>query len=62
MHNWKSKAKQGKLKDFSNNMSVVEVETVEEEVKRLRKENKELKDVNYILKKAAAFFSQDHLK
>jgi transposase len=33
-----------------------------EELKRLRKENEELKKVNYILKKAAAFFSQDHLK
>lgn len=35
---------------------------LEEENRRLLKENKELKDVNYILKKAAAFFSQDHLK
>jgi transposase len=33
-----------------------------EEVKRLRKEIDELKKVNYILKKAAAFFTQDHLK
>lgn len=33
-----------------------------EELNRLRKENEELKKVNYILKKAAAFFSQDHLK
>lgn len=32
-----------------------------EELNRLRKENEELKKVNYILKKAAAFFSQDHL-
>ena len=62
VHNWKSKAKLGKLKDSNNNMSVIEVETVEEEIKRLRKENKELKDVNYILKRAAAFFSQDHIK
>jgi transposase len=33
-----------------------------EEIKRLRKENEDLKNVNYILKRAAAFFSQDHLK
>lgn len=33
-----------------------------EELKRLRKENEDLKKTNYILKKAAAFFSQDHLK
>jgi len=32
------------------------------EIKRLRKENLELKKVNSILKSAAAFFSQDHLK
>ncbi len=35
---------------------------LEAENRRLTKENKELKDVNYILKRAAAFFSQDHLK
>lgn len=33
-----------------------------EELLRLRKENAELKKVNHILKAAAAFFSQDHLK
>lgn len=34
----------------------------EEEIKRLRKEVEDLKKVNYILKRAAAFFSQDQLK
>jgi transposase len=34
----------------------------QEELKRLRKENHDLKQVNYILKRAAAFFSQDLLK
>ena len=33
-----------------------------DEVMRLRKEVEELKKVNYILKRAAAFFSQDQLK
>ena len=32
------------------------------EIERLRRENSQLKKVNYILKSAAAFFSQDHLK
>ncbi len=32
------------------------------ELKRLKKENADLKKVNHILKAAAAFFSQDHLK
>ena len=34
----------------------------EQELKRLRKENEEQKKVIYILKRAAAFFSQDQLK
>lgn len=33
-----------------------------EENKRLRKENADLKQANYILKRAAAYFSQDELK
>ena len=33
-----------------------------EEFKRLKVENDKLKKVNQILKSAAAFFSQDHLK
>lgn len=33
-----------------------------EEFKRLQKENDKLKKINHILKSAAAFFSQDHLK
>jgi len=38
------------------------LESNEAEILRLRKENAKLKKVNYILKTAAAFFSQDHLK
>jgi transposase len=37
-------------------------ETPGDELKRLRKENVDLKKANQILKAAAAFFSQDHLK
>lgn len=33
-----------------------------DEVQRLQRENEELRKVNHILKRAAAFFSQDHLK
>lgn len=33
-----------------------------EEIKKLRKQVSDLEKTNYILKKAAAFFSQDHLK
>ena len=51
-----------KLNDNQEPQSKKEKVNLEEENRRLVKENKELKDVNYILKKAAAFFSQDHLK
>ena len=37
-------------------------ETEAEELKRLRRENQELRKINHVLKAAAAFFSQDHLK
>lgn len=36
--------------------------SLDEENRRLRQENEKLKKVNHILKSAAAFFSQDHLK
>jgi transposase len=36
--------------------------SAEEQVRALRKENEELRKANHILKQAAAFFSQDHLK
>ena len=38
------------------------IDSFAEENRRLRQENEKLKKVNHILKSAAAFFSQDHLK
>lgn len=57
LSNWRDK----KVKD-AKDPKRQEAESQEDEIKRLRKENEELKKVNYILKRAAAFFSQDHLK
>lgn len=59
LHVWKKKF------NFSiepESKSAAEAIADAEEVRRLRRENEELKKVNYILKRAAAFFSQDHLK
>lgn len=36
--------------------------SAEEKIRQLERENEELKKANFILKQAAAFFSQDHLK
>jgi transposase len=56
IHNWTKKFGEKRP-------SVVMVSSAqEEEIKRLRKENADLKKANTILKAAAAFFSQDHLK
>lgn len=58
LYSWKEQLKF----DEKGTRSAMEAAAESDEVKRLRKENEELKKVNYILKKAAAFFSQDHLK
>lgn len=52
---WKSKGK------VSSKATAGDI-NLEEENRRLQKEVDELKMVNMILKRAAAFFSQDHLK
>lgn len=52
IHNWRKK--------YGDLPSVTESEA--DELRRLRKENSDLRKANTILKAAAAFFSQDHLK
>ena len=56
VHGWKSKAHNKEPQSKKDKVNL------EEENRRLQKEVDELRKVNYILKKAAAFFSQDHLK
>jgi transposase-like protein len=59
LHTWKSKFNFVMKKDSAK---FVNSNPESLEIKRLKKENEELKKVNYILKRAAAFFSQDQLK
>lgn len=60
IYNWKENlSKIGKVSKLDMKS---QAESSEEELKRLRKENSDLKKANIILKSAAAFFSQDHLK
>lgn len=59
IHNWTVQMKNGgKLSAPNPSLTPGEAE----ELRRLRKEVSDLKKVNQILKAAAAFFSQDHLK
>ena len=63
LYTWKkSKAIVGTNSIAKKNLSGEHKESSEAELKRLRGEVIELRKVNQILKAAAAFFSQDHLK
>jgi transposase len=50
------------LKKVETKISKKSKTGLEEENRRLQREVEELRKVNHILKRAAAFFSQDHLK
>lgn len=59
LHTWKNKLNFVMKKDLDK---IANQNPESAEIKRLKKEIEDLKSVNYILKRAAAFFSQDHLK
>lgn len=61
LYAWKSQADLLLTGNSSSEHKSINTDDLEE-LKRLRKEVQELKKVNHILKSAAAFFSQDHLK
>lgn len=46
----------------NDSRSVAQAMGEAEEIKRLKRQISDLEKTNYILKRAAAFFSQDHLK
>ena len=65
IHNWRTLAKAGALGGGSGaatSKPQSSVTDLEDENRRLQREVYELKKVNHVLKQAAAFFSQDHLK
>lgn len=57
LHGWQKKLGKSEAKDAKKSKA-----GLEEENRRLQREVEELRKVNHILKRAAAFFSQDHLK
>ncbi len=59
LHAWKKKFN---FSPNSKGKSASEAVVESAEVRELRKKVQELEKTNYILKRAAAFFSQDHLK
>lgn len=61
LHRWVA-AEREKVEGPREPEAPTAMESAEDELKRLRKENATLKKVNTILKAAAAVFSQDHLE
>lgn len=59
LHTWKDKYG---ISISDKSKSVAESVKESDEVRELKKKIQELEKTNYILKRAAAFFSQDHLK
>lgn len=57
LHGWKKQVGKSETKESKKSKA-----GLEEENRRLQREVEELRKVNHILKRAAAFFSQDHLK
>jgi transposase len=57
LRRWEKASKNSEAKEARKTKA-----SLEDENRRLQRENEELKKVNHILKRAAAFFSQDHLK
>ena len=60
IRNWRDKL--DKFGKVSKTDTKSPSESSEDRLRRLERENSELKKANIILKAAAAFFSQDHLK
>jgi len=61
IYEWKNKT--DSVQTTKNSLVLTQASQSElKELKQLRKEVSDLKKVNHILKAAAAFFSQDHLK
>lgn len=58
IHAWRKRLGKAKIVGLQTPVNSPE----QDEIKKLKKEIAELKQVNLILKTATAFFSQDHLK
>ena len=57
IHRWDKQSKKSEKQESKKTKTGLEAENL-----RLQREVEELRKVNHILKRAAAFFSQDHLK